>query len=73
MVGEFPALGIKQSDNSKSLTTEQAYEYVFNNGYAGIMSWTYTRHDGNGGLPECASALALLYNKNPELIQVKNK
>jgi hypothetical protein len=73
MIGEFPALGIKQADNSKSLTTEQAYEYAFNNGYAGILSWTYTRHDGNGGLPECASAMTLLYNKSPKLIQVKNK
>jgi len=73
MIGEFPALGIKHPDNSKSLTTEQSYEYAYNNGYAGVISWTYTRHDGNGGLPECVSALNLIYNKDPKIIEFKNK
>ncbi len=68
VIAEFPALGISLGDNS--LTTMQAYQYAFDNGYAGAMSWTWTGHDGNGGLPECKASLMYLSENHPDAIVI---
>ena len=62
VVGEFRALGYTKDF---TLTPTQCYNLLFDNGYAGAVSWTYTNHDGNGGLPDCVSAITDIYNKHP--------
>jgi hypothetical protein len=68
VIGELPAKGIQLGD--KSLTTEQAYEYAYNNGYYGIMAWAWTNHDGCGGLMDCQKAFKLLKDKNPAVFSI---
>jgi hypothetical protein len=72
VIAEFPAFGLKYKDNpEKNMTAEQVYDYTIKNGYAGAMSWTYTNHDGFGGLPDCSSALTKLYNEYKPFIEIK--
>lgn len=68
VIGEFPSLGI--SKGTLSLTTEQAYNYAIENGYAGALSWTMTGHDGNGGLPESRQAMLNLQAAYPDIINI---
>ncbi|MFW5776291.1 MAG: discoidin domain-containing protein [Spirochaetota bacterium] len=52
VIGEFPARGIVDLGEgirtSTSLSTREAYEYAYRNGYAGALAWTWTGHDGFG-------------------------
>ena len=68
LIGEFPSLGINLGNNS--LTTQQAYAFAIENGYAGALSWTMTGHDGNGGLPESTEAMLYLQENYPDIINV---
>lgn len=72
VIAEFPAFGLKYKNHpEKNMTAVQVYDYAIENGYAGAMSWTYTNHDGNGGLPDCSEALTKLFNEYREVIEIK--
>lgn len=59
IIGEFPAMGLSYPSTRylPFMPTIDAYNYLYNNGYSGALAWTWTNHDGNGGLPDCAAAL----------------
>lgn len=72
VIAEFPAWGLKFKDApAQNMSPEHLYNYAIENGYAGAMSWTYTNHDGNGGLPDCAGAMTRLQKKYPAVTEVK--
>jgi len=53
LIGEFPANGIIDTGSgfmaSAELRSEEAYQWAFNQGYAGAMSWTWTAHEKKFG------------------------
>ena len=55
VIGEFPAKGL--SEDVGVMTPSQCWNYLMDNGYAGAMGWTYTAHDGFGGLPEAGQGM----------------
>jgi hypothetical protein len=63
VIGEFPAKGIAPSAQHPGfkpktrLTTDEAYQYAIENGYAGALSWTMTNHDGYGGFFHASDAM----------------
>lgn len=62
LIGEFPALGIVRHPGQAfrpqtELTAEEAYVYALDNGYMGAISWTWTNHDGNGGVQDAAPGM----------------
>lgn len=67
VIGEFPAKGIGAPSN---FTPLQAYNYLYDNGYAGALSWTYTRHDGFGGLPEAKPAMLAIRQQHASDIAI---
>ncbi len=58
VIGEFPAKGL--SADVGAMTPAQCWKYLMDNGYAGAMGWTYTAHDGFGGLPEAGQGMRAL-------------
>jgi hypothetical protein len=64
VIAEFPSKGIvpikgKEGFAPKTqLTTEEAYAFAIENGYAGALSWTMTNHDGFGGYFHSADAMS---------------
>jgi hypothetical protein len=58
VIGEFPAKGL--SADVGPMTPAQCWKYLLDNGYAGAMGWTYTAHDGFGGLPEAGQGMRAL-------------
>lgn len=70
IIGEFPALGIIDKGDGFAPKTEinitDAYEHAYLNGYAGALSWTWTNHDGFGGIEDCSPAIQNLKNNYPE-------
>ncbi len=58
VIGEFPAKGL--SDAVGPMTPAQCWKYLMDNGYAGAMGWTYTAHDGFGGLDEAGQGMRAL-------------
>ncbi len=65
VIGEFSAKG-----PYKGIDALAAYEYLYNNGYAGGISWTWTGHDGHGSLDDAAPALRNLHEKHPGDISI---
>jgi hypothetical protein len=63
VIGEFPAKGL--SATVGEMTPAQCWKYLFDNGYAGAMGWTYTAHDGFGGLPEAGQGMRALKTSAP--------
>lgn len=66
VIGEFPAKGL--SAKVGAMTPSQCWKYLFDNGYAGAMGWTYTAHDGFGGLPEAGQGMRTLKNLTPSAV-----
>lgn len=68
VIGEFTALGILKATDpiEKLITPTQAYKYLYDNGYAGALAWTYTNHDGNGGLADVAPAMQHLIDSTTD-------
>lgn len=60
VIGEFSAKGPKTGVDPNS-----AYNYLYNNGYAGALSWTWTGHDGNGNVYDASEGMLDLYYKYP--------
>lgn len=56
VIAEFSAIG-----PIKGVTTKEAYTYLYENGYAGSLSWTMTNHDGHGGIQDATPGLMHLY------------
>jgi hypothetical protein len=67
VIGEFPAKGISDSlaDSPGGLSPANAWKYLHDNGYAGALGWTYTAHDGFGGLPEAGQGMRALQKLAP--------
>jgi len=63
VIAEFPAKGL--SEKVGLMTPEQCWKYLMDNGYAGAMGWTYTAHDGFGGLPEAGKGMRALRQSSP--------
>lgn len=64
VVAEFPAKGIYNLGGSNAgckvsstLSAKEAYSYLVLNGYAGALSWTYSNHDGFGGIAEASPGI----------------
>lgn len=74
LIGEFPAKGIvdigKGFKPKKQLSITEAYEYAFKNGYAGTLAWTWTNHDGFGGITDAAPGINRLFTLYPEYIKI---
>jgi hypothetical protein len=78
LIGEFPAqswgpgtgYNVGQA-SSVAMTITKAYEYAYDNGYCGLMSWSMT--EGNkekfGSFSTTQPALQNLYAKHPEAIR----
>jgi hypothetical protein len=75
LIGEFQAKGIVDLGNGfrpkTALTTEDAFLYAIQNGYAGCLAWTWTRHDGLGGIPEASEGLGKLKALYPDAIKIR--
>jgi hypothetical protein len=65
VIGEFSAKG-----PIAGVTTVQAYNYLYDNGYAGAMAWTWTNHDGHGGVKDAAPGMINLISSHPDDIQI---
>ncbi len=69
LIGEFQAKGlIDLGDGYRpktTMTTQEAYEYAYQNGYAGCFAWTWTGHDGFGGILDAQPGLFSLKKKYP--------
>ena len=78
IVGEFPAHGIIKTGsgwklpNTAQKSTEDAMLWLYQNGFSGGWGWTYSNHDGNGGLDEMRDAMAKLKAMYPEHIIVQH-
>ncbi|MBN2424743.1 MAG: discoidin domain-containing protein [Calditrichaceae bacterium] len=67
VVGEFAAKGPNASTDPL-----EAYQWLYQQGYAGGWSWTWTGHDGYGGIEEAAPGMQYLYDNYPSDIIVRN-
>lgn len=52
------------------VTTQEAYEGLYEDGYAGALSWTWTNHDGHGGIDDATPGMQSLISKYPEDIKL---
>ncbi len=68
VIGEFSAKGPYEGIDPKA-----AYSYLYNNGYAGALSWTWTGHDGHGSITDAAAGLRYLMETYPEDISLDYK
>jgi hypothetical protein len=75
VVGEFAAHGpnVPQygTPNSVPPTTENAYKYLYDNGYAGAWSWTWTGGDGLGDVNNAREGMLPLAENHPDDIIIK--
>ena len=75
VIGEFPGKSWPwQGYNVRpgtDMTITAAYEWAFNNGYAGAMSWAMTDRDF-GSIEETAPALKNLFDKHKNDIMIKD-
>lgn len=60
VIGEFAAKG-----PYTGISPLQAYTLLYDNGYAGGMSWMYTGADGNGGINEAKPGIGAILKKDP--------
>ncbi|MBN1415660.1 MAG: discoidin domain-containing protein [Bacteroidales bacterium] len=60
VIGEFSAHGPYTGIDPKT-----AYNYLYQNGYAGGLSWTWTGHDGNGNVTDASEGMLDLYYSHP--------
>jgi len=73
VIGEFPSKGIVDVGTGfrprTTLTTTQAYQWAYDQGYAGALSWTLSNHDGFGGIVQTRPALLALAREHPEALK----
>jgi hypothetical protein len=74
LIGEFPALGIKEIGKGfrpkTELSSKEAYLYAYENGYAGALGWTWTAHDGFGSVFDAAPGMTALYEQYRQHIAI---
>lgn len=68
VIGEFAAKGL--SDSLGPLSPAQAFQRLYDSGYAGAMGWTYTAHDGFGGAPENGRGTRYLKSNHPAAVTI---
>lgn len=68
VIGEFPVTGINEKANPHK-STEEAYLYAFENGYAGCLSWSWTGFQG-AGLEEAREGMINLWKNYPQDIVI---
>lgn len=66
VVAEFSAKGF----DNPYLTPTDCYREAYERNYAGVLSWTYTNHDGHGGLPDASAGISYLYNTYPDAVTI---
>jgi len=79
LIGEFPAQSWGPGTNhtnvqaGTAMTIVNAYNYAYNNGYCGLMSWSLTEGDKAkfGSLATTKPALEDLYSKHKADIEIK--
>jgi len=80
LIGEFPAqswgpgTGYNNIQAGTAMTITAAYEYAYNNGYCGLMSWSMTEGDKAkfGSFSTTEPALQNLYSKHKADIEINN-
>ncbi|MCL2183528.1 MAG: hypothetical protein FWB85_08680 [Chitinispirillia bacterium] len=80
LIGEFPAqswgpgTGYNMALSGTAMTITAAYEYAYNNGYCGAMSWSMTEGDKAkfGSFETTKPALENLYAKHKADIDIKD-
>ena len=75
LVGEFAAVGITDTGTgmnvSSELSPEEAYNYLFDNGYAGALAWTWTAHEPQyGSVANIEGAMLGLRFRHRDVIDV---
>lgn len=72
LIGEFAAKGMRNFGKgyrpATTLTIEEAYRYALENGYAGALAWTWTNHDGFGGIVEATPGMKKVCELAPDLV-----
>jgi hypothetical protein len=68
VIGEFAAKGL--SDSLGPVSPAQAFQRLYDSGYAGGMGWTYTAHDGFGGAPENGQGTRFLKTNHPTAVTI---
>jgi len=80
LIGEFPAqswgpgTGYTNIQSGTAMTINAAFEYAYDNGYCGAMSWSITEGDKNkfGSIETTKPALKDLYDKHKADIDLKD-
>lgn len=77
LIGEFQAKGLHDIGSGyrpkTGLTTEEAYHFAYENGYAGCLAWTWTGHDGMGSLSDAEPGMKRLKQLYPKDINIENE
>lgn len=68
VIGEFPVTGINEKANPHK-STEEAYLYAFENGYAGCISWSWTGFK-SVGLEGARKGMINLWKNQPQDIMI---
>ncbi|OQA97968.1 MAG: F5/8 type C domain protein [Bacteroidetes bacterium ADurb.Bin217] len=66
IVAEYSAHGF----TNPNVSATECYKRVYEGNYAGALSWTYTNHDGHGGLADATPGLTYLENAYPNDINI---
>jgi hypothetical protein len=69
VIGEFSAYGPNGENGSPN--PEEAYQYLYENGYAGAWSWLWAGGDGNGDISDAAEGMLPLAENHPNDIIIK--
>jgi hypothetical protein len=68
VIAEFSAKGPYEG-----VDNVEAYQNLYDNGYAGALSWTWTGHDGNGGIEEATPGMKFLLEHHPGDVKLNLK
>ncbi len=76
LIGEFPAFGMTDFGKGYAprtkLTPEESYLFAYDNGYAGALAWTWTNHDGFGGVEAAGPGMLALQREHPDNIVIQS-
>ena len=76
LIGEFPASGMTEFGKGYTprtmLTPEESFRFAYDNGYAGALAWTWTDHDGFGGVEDAGPGMLALQREHPDNIIIRS-